>query len=186
MLDDIVKQIPMAALVAVMIMVSIGTFSWSSIKNLKVHNRTSSVVMVVTVVTTVYTHNLAAGVGAGVLLSALFFAYKVSQLLDIRSELSASGKERIYSIYGQVFFVSASKFAEAFDFKEVLDKVVIDVSHSHLWDLSSVDALDRVVLKFRREGTEVELRGMNEASKTLVLRIAKHDKPGAMAELGAH
>ncbi|MFO8027686.1 MAG: SulP family inorganic anion transporter [Opitutales bacterium] len=185
-LDDIVRQIPMAALVAVMIMVSIGTFSWSSIKNLKIHNRTSSVVMVATVVTTVYTHNLAVGVGVGVLLSALFFAYKVSQFVDIRSELSSSKKERVYSVYGQLFFVTASQFADAFDFKEVLDKVVIDVSHSHLWDLSSVNALDRVVLKFRREGTEVELRGMNEASKTLVLRIAEHDKPDAMDKLGAH
>jgi len=185
-LDDIVRQIPMAALVAVMIMVSIGTFSWSSIKNLKVHNRTSSVVMLVTVGATVFTHNLAIGVGAGVLLSALFFAYKVSQLVDIRSELDESRTRRTYSVYGQLFFVSASRFTDAFDFKEVLDKVIIDVSHSHLWDLSSVDALDRVVLKFRREGTEVELQGMNEASKTLVLRIAKHDKPGAMDELGAH
>jgi SulP family sulfate permease len=185
-LDDIVRQIPMAALVAVMIMVSIGTFSWSSIKNLKVHNRTSSVVMVVTVGATVFTHNLAIGVGAGVLLSALFFAYKVSQLVDIRSERSESSTERTYRVYGQLFFVSANQFTEAFDFKEVLKKVVIDVTHAHLWDLSSVDALDRVVLKFRREGTEVELRGMNEASKTLVLRIAKHDKPGAMDEMGAH
>lgn len=185
-LDDIVRQIPMAALVAVMIMVSIGTFSWSSIKNLKVHNRTSSVVMIATVATTVYTHNLALGVGVGVLLSALFFAYKVSQLVDIRSELSDSGKERVYKVYGQIFFVSASRFVDAFDFKEVLDKVVIDVTHSHLWDLSSVSALDRVVLKFRREGTDVELRGMNEASKTLVLRIAEHDKPGAMDKLKTH
>jgi len=185
-LDDIVKQIPMAALVAVMIMVSIGTFSWSSIKNLKVHNRTSSVVMFVTVGATVSTRNLAIGVGAGVLLSALFFAYKVSQLLDIRSELNIAGTARTYCIYGQLFFVSASRFTEAFDFREVLEKVVIDVTHSHLWDLSSVHALDRVVLKFRREGTAVELHGMNEASKTLVLRIARHDKPDGMNEQGAH
>ncbi|MFU8847950.1 MAG: SulP family inorganic anion transporter [Opitutales bacterium] len=185
-LDDIVRQIPMAALVAVMIMVSIGTFSWSSIKNLKVHNRTSSAVMFVTVVATVFSHNLAIGVGAGVLLSALFFAYKVSQLMDIRSELNEARTERTYSIYGQIFFVSANRFMDAFDFKEVLERVVIDVSQSHLWDLSSIHALDRVVLKFRREGTEVELRGMNEASKTLVLRLAQHDKPGAMDQLGAH
>lgn len=185
-LDDLVRQIPMAALVAVMIMVSIGTFSWSSIKDMRVNHRTSTTVMLVTVGTTVFTHNLAIGVGAGVLLSALFFAYKVSQLVDICSELDATKPERTYRVYGQLFFVSASRFTEAFDFKEVLDKVVIDVTHAHLWDLSSINALDRVVLKFRREGTEVELRGMNEASRTLVLRIAKHDKPGAMDELGAH
>src|SRR5690606_6508453 len=178
-------QIPMAALVAVMIMVSIGTFSWSSFKNLRVHNRTSSAVMIVTVITTVLTHNLAAGVGAGVLLSALFFAYKVSQLLDITSTLDAP-EERTYHVRGQLFFVSANSFGEAFDFREILKKVRIDVSHAHFWDLSAVSALDRVVLKFRREGAEVELVGLNEASKTLVLRIARHDKPGAMEEMGGH
>jgi len=185
-MGDLVSQIPMAALVAVMIMVSIGTFSWASIKELRVHHRTSSVVMITTVVVTVVSHNLALGVGAGVLLSALFFAYKVSQLLEIDSEISVAKTERRYIVRGQLFFVSASTFAEAFDFREVLEKVTIDVSHAHFWDLSAVNALDRVVLKFRREGTEVEIVGMNEASKTLVLKIAKHDKPGAMDELGAH
>lgn len=179
-------QIPMAALVAVMFMVSFGTFSWSSFKHLRVHARTSSTVMIATVVVTVFTHNLAAGVGAGVLLSALFFAFKVSQLLDITSTLDPSGDERTYTVRGQLFFVSASTFGDAFDFREVLTKVRIDVSHAHFWDLSAVGALDRVVLKFRREGAEVELVGLNEASKTLVLRIAKHDKPGAMEELGGH
>ena len=135
---------------------------------------------------TVFSHNLALGVGAGVLLSALFFAYKVSRLLEIDSALEVSKRERVYTIRGQLFFVSASTFAEAFDFREVLDKVRIDVSNAHFWDLSAIPALDRVVLKFRREGTEVELYGMNEASKTLVLQVGKHDKPGAMDEADAH
>jgi len=184
LMGDLVSRIPMAALVAVMIMVSIGTFSWSSIKNLRVHHRTSSIVMLVTVLTTVLSHNLAYGVGAGVLLSALFFAYKVSGQLDITSTYEVDKKERNYRVRGQLFFVSASTFAEAFDFREVLEKVTIDVSHAHFWDLSSINALDRVVLKFRREGTEVELYGMNEASQTLVLEVAKFDKPDA--ELGGH
>lgn len=183
-MGDLVSQIPMAALVAVMIMVSIGTFSWSSIKNLRVHHRTSSVVMLVTVLVTVFTHNLAYGVGAGVLLSALFFAYKVSGQLDISSSFEVDKKERVYTIRGQLFFVSASTFGDAFDFREVLEKVTIDVSQAHFWDLSSINALDRVVLKFRREGTEVELTGMNDASKTLVLEVAKFDKPEA--KLDAH
>ncbi len=183
-MGDLVSQIPMAALVAVMIMVSIGTFSWSSIKSLRIHHRTSSVVMITTVLVTVLSHNLAYGVGAGVLLSALFFAYKVSGQLDITSAFEIDKKERTYHIRGQLFFVSASSFADAFDFREVLEKVTIDVSHAHFWDLSSINALDRVVLKFRREGTEVELYGMNEASQTLVLEVAKFDKPDA--ELDAH
>jgi SulP family sulfate permease len=183
-MGDLVSQIPMAALVAVMIMVSIGTFSWSSIKNLRVHHRTSSIVMLVTVLVTVLSHNLAYGVGAGVLLSALFFAYKVSGQLDISSAFEVDKKERTYHIRGQLFFVSASTFGDAFDFREVLDKVTIDVSQAHFWDLSSINALDRVMLKFRREGTEVELYGMNEASQTLVLEVAKFDKPDA--KLDAH
>jgi SulP family sulfate permease len=185
-MGDLVSQIPMAALVAVMIMVSIGTFSWSSIKEIPTNPKTATTVMIATVATTVYTHNLAAGVGAGVLLGALFFAYKISGLVSIESERSKGSNERIYRVFGQVFFVSASRFGSAFDFKEVLDKITIDVSKAHLWDLSAVNALDRVVLKFRREGTEVVLVGMNQASETLVLKVAKFDKPGAMDELGGH
>lgn len=186
LLNDIVSKIPMAALVAVMIMVSIGTFSWASIRDIKVQHRTSSVVMLSTVGAVVLTHNLAIGVGVGVLLSALFFAYKVSRLLSFDKKLSADGKSRTYFVKGQLFFVSASKFMDAFDFREVVSHVRIDVTEAHFWDLSAIYALDRVVMKFRREGTQVELHGLNEASKTLVLKIAKHDKPGAMSDLGAH
>jgi SulP family sulfate permease len=185
-MGGLVSQIPMAALVAVMIMVSVGTFSWASIRELRIHHLTSSIVMITTVLVTIFSHNLALGVGAGVLLSALFFAYKVSRLLEIKSELAVSKTERRYTVVGQLFFVSASTFAEAFDFREVLEKVTIDVSQAHFWDLSAVNALDRVVLKFRREGTEVEIVGMNEASKTLVLQVGKHDKPGATDDPVGH
>lgn len=186
LLGDWVKQIPMAALVAVMIMVSIGTFSWQSIRDIQVNHKTSTVVMVSTVITVVFTHNLALGVGVGVLLSSLFFAYKVSRLLDIRSELSDDGETRTYLVQGQLFFVSADQFMHAFDFQEVVRQVRIDVSQAHFWDLSAVHALDRVVLKFRREGSEVELFGLNEASKTLVLKIGKHDKPEASEQTSGH
>jgi sulfate permease, SulP family len=185
-LGDWVKRIPMAALVAVMIMVSIGTFSWASFRNFKVHPKSSSLVMVSTVLVVVFTHNLALGVGVGVLLSALFFARKVSQLVAITSARSADGTTRTYAIRGQLFFASANTFSEAFDFREVIEKVKIDVSHAHLWDLTSITALDRAVMKFRREGTVVEIIGMNEASKTLVDRLAIHDKPGAMDQAPAH
>ncbi len=186
LLGDWVKQIPMAALVAVMIMVSIGTFSWASFRNFRVHPKSSSIVMVATVAVVVATHNLALGVGVGVLLSALFFARKVSQLLAITSELSADGNERTYVVRGQLFFVSANTFADAFNFREVLERVRIDVSHAHFWDLTSINALDKVVLKFRREGTTVEIVGLNEASRTIVDRLALHDKPGAMDKVAAH
>ena len=142
--------------------------------------------MIATVLTTVLSHNLAYGVGVGVLLSALFFAYKVSGQLNIQSTLEISKKERTYTVRGQLFFVSANSFAEAFDFKEVIDRVRIDVSNTHFWDLSAVHALDRVVLKFRREGTEVDLFGMNKASQTLILKVAKYDKPDTINGKNAH
>ena len=185
-LGDWVSTIPMAALVAIMIMVSIGTFSWSSIKNLRDHPRRSSVVMVATVVAVVFTHNLAIGVLLGVLLSGLFFASKVAQIFRVTSTVSADGRERSYVVEGQVFFASAERFQKSFDFKEAVEKVRIDVSRSHIWDLTGVAALDTVILKFRREGAEVEVFGMNEASETLVDKLAIHDKPGALDSLTSH
>jgi len=185
-LGPLVARIPMPALVAVMIMVSIGTFSWSSIKNLRSHPWQSSVVMLVTVLVVVSTHDLARGVVAGVILSGLFFASKVKGLFDVSSESSADGNVRIYRVTGQVFFASSDRFVDAFDFKEVVDRVVIDVSAAHFWDISAVGSLDKAILKFRREGTQVEVIGLNQASATMVDRFAVHDKPGAEAALGAH
>ncbi|KGF68061.1 sulfate transporter [Hoeflea sp. BAL378] len=185
-LGDWVAQIPMAALVAIMIMVSIGTFSWSSLKNLRTHPRSSSVVMLATVAFVVFTHNLAIGVLVGVLLSGLFFAWKIAQLFGVRSTLSADGRTRTYIVEGQLFFASVEDFMAAFDFREVLENVVIDVSRAHIWDISSVAALDMAVLKFRRDGAEVEIIGMNEASETIVDRLALHDKPGAMDKVMSH
>lgn len=185
-LGDLVTQIPMAALVAIMIMVSIGTFSWSSIKNLTTHPKSSSIVMLATVVTVVYTHNLAIGVLVGVMLSGVFFAWKIAQIFRVSSTLSDDGRHRTYVVEGQVFFASADRFSKAFDFKEVLDAVTIDVSRSHIWDISSVQALDMIILKFRREGAKVEVLGLNEASETIVDRLAIHDKPGALDKLMGH
>ncbi|MCR4287525.1 MAG: SulP family inorganic anion transporter, partial [Deltaproteobacteria bacterium] len=150
-----VRQIPMAALVAVMIMVAIGTFSWSSLVNLRTHPKSSSFVMAATVIVVVVTHDLAKGVFVGVLMSALFFARKVSRLMSISSEISEDGAERVYRVYGQVFFASAESFIAAFDFKEAVEKIRVDLTAAHFWDISAVSALDKVVLKFRREGAEV-------------------------------
>jgi len=172
-----ISQIPMAALVAVMIMVSIGTFSWQSIVDLKKHPLSSNLVMMATVAVVVSTHNLAYGVFVGVLLASLFFANKVSHFMYVTSELEATDNLRTYRVVGQVFFNSADKFSAQFDFKEALDRVVIDLSRAHFWDISAVAALDKVVIKFRREGAAVEVVGMNEASTTIVDRFGHHDKP---------
>lgn len=175
---DWVARIPMAALVAVMVMVSIGTFNWASIRHLREHPKSSSVVMLSTVAVTVGTHDLAQGVLTGVLLSGFFFAHKVGQILRISSRAEDEGRVRHYQVSGQVFFASAERFVNAFDYREVIDKVRIDVGRAHFWDITAVSALDKVVLKFRREATEVEVIGLNEASATLVDRFAVHDKDG--------
>jgi len=186
LLNPWVKQIPMPALVAVMIMVSIGTFSWASFKNLRGHYKTSSLVMITTVVMVVWTHNLALGVGIGVLLSALSFARKVAQVIRVSSTDDAATGTRNYLVQGQVFFASAQSFFDGFDFKELPANVRIDVSHAHFWDLSAVGALDKVVLKFRKAGAAVEVIGLNEASATIVDKLAVHDKPQALERLLEH
>jgi len=163
----------------VMIMVSIGTFSWESVRNLRIYPPSFSIVMIVTVIVTVSTHDLAQGVLSGVLLSGFFFAHKVGRILVIRSQSEDEGRVRTYTVLGQVFFASADRFAQSFDFKEVIDSVRIDVSRAHFWDITAVSALDKVVLKFRREGADVEVIGFNEASATMVDRFGLHDKEGA-------
>jgi SulP family sulfate permease len=121
-----------------------------------------------------------------VLLSGFFFAQKVSRVLYVGSTPEREGRERIYQVTGQVFFSSADRFIASFDYKEVIEKVVIDVSRAHFWDITAVTALDKVVLKFRREGTEVEVVGLNQASRTMIDRFAVHDKPEAVESLMGH
>ena len=180
-----VSQIPMAALVSVMIMVSIGTFSWRSISNLRTHPLSTSVVMLATVIVVVATDNLAYGVLTGVLIASLNFATKVARFMAVSSILSNT--TRTYSVKGQVFFASADRFTGHFDFREALDRVIIDVTEAHFWDITAVSALDRVVIKFRREGTDVEIRGMNEATRTIIDRFGVHDKPDEVEKLmGGH
>ncbi|OOE32637.1 sodium-independent anion transporter [Salinivibrio kushneri] len=186
-LSDWISQIPMAALVAVMIMVSIGTFSWESIVNLKSHPLSTNIVMVSTVVVVVLTHNLAIGVLVGVLLAALFFANKIGRFMVVKSEPEDNGDARTYRVVGQVFFASSDQFLSSFDFKEALERVTIDLSAAHFWDITSVSVLDKVVIKFRREGTEVNIVGMNDATATIVDKFGVHDKPEEVEKMmGGH
>ena len=175
-LSDWVSQIPMAALVAVMIMVSIGTFNWESLREFKTHPMSFNVVMLATVITTVFTHNLAYGVLVGVLLSSLFFANKIGQFLSILSELDDENNTRYYYVQGQVFFSSTTQFLNSFDTKEALDQVVIDVSQAHFWDVTAVDTLDKLVIRFQREGIDVKVVGLNSASRTIIDKFSIHDR----------
>ena len=183
-LNKWVATIPMAALVAVMIMVSIGTFNWSSLKQLKRVPRSETAVMLTTVVITILTNNLALGVIIGISLNAILFSRKLADLVYVDTVLSPSGEERTYSVAGQIFFVSVNHFLKAFNFREGIDLVRIDLSNAHLWDQSAIAAIDKVVLNFRRNGVEVNLIGLNKASAKLIDRLAIHDKPDMLKNMG--
>ncbi|MBH0154797.1 SulP family inorganic anion transporter [Fictibacillus sp. 5RED26] len=173
LLNDLLSMIPMAALVGVMIMVSIGTFDWSSLTKLHKMPRTDAAVMIVTVVTVVLTHDLSKGVLAGVILSALFFAAKISKV-EISSKVDNNNK--LYIVKGQLFFASVTDFVSQFDFSEDVELVTIDLSQSHVWDDSAVGAIDKVILKYRQNGTEVQITGLNASSQSLIKKLAIHDK----------
>jgi SulP family sulfate permease len=185
--EEQVSMIPMGVLVSVMIMVSIGTFNWASIRDLKKYPLSSNLVMLTTVTVVVWTHNLAYGVLAGVLLAALFFANRVGHFMYVASKYDETEDKRSYQVVGQVFFASAEKMLSAFDFKEAVSTVVIDLNRAHFWDITAVSALDKAVIKFRREGAEIEVRGLNEASETIIDRFGVHDKPEEIDKvLGEH
>ncbi|WP_294320558.1 SulP family inorganic anion transporter [uncultured Sphingomonas sp.] len=175
-----VGRVPMPALVAVMIMVSIGTFSWNSIANLRRHPPTSSIVMLVTVAVVVATRDLSLGVLAGVLLSGVFFAAKVQRMFAVERVEDAAGVT--YRVTGQIFFASVDRFRRAFGV-EAAGPVTIDVTAAHFWDISGVDALDKIVVRLRQQGATVTVIGYNRASADLIDRFARHDKTGV--ELGA-
>jgi len=176
--SDWVSRIPMAALVAVMIMVSIGTFHWKSFAEMKTHPKSANLIMIGTVVVTVATHDLAKGVLTGVVLTALSFARRVGAMLRMKSRDELDGT-RVYAVEGEVFFASAIQFTNSFDYLHAPAKVVIDLTHAHFWDISAVAALDRAVLKLRRHGAEVEVVGLNQASQSLVERLGAHGNADA-------
>lgn len=183
-----VGQVPMPALVAIMIMVSIGTFSWNSIPNLSKHPWQSSVVMLSTVAVVVTTHNLALGVLVGVVLSGVFFTHKVMTMFEVVRE--RDGDTAIYRAKGQIFFASVDRFQDALGPESTqpdpADHVIIDVSKAHFWDISGIGALDKVVERMRRNGRSVQVRGLNRASTDLFDKFALTDKTGVESGLAPH
>lgn len=174
-LGDLVAEIPMAALVAVMIMVSAGTFNWRSVRPtaLQTAPRTETAVMVATVAVTVFTHNLAYGVGVGVVLAAVFFARHVSGLVKVTSVVDPDNVERLYAVTGELFFASTNELVHAFHYDSVkVSRVEIDLSGARVWDTSAVAALDAVVAKFADRGISAELVGLNRHSERLHQRTS--------------
>ncbi|MFB0927788.1 MAG: SulP family inorganic anion transporter [Acidimicrobiales bacterium] len=169
-LGDVVAVIPMAALVAVMIMVSVGTFNWRSVgpDALRSIPRTETAVMFATVAVVVVTHNLAWGVGAGTLLSAVFFVRHVSHVVRVTSVVDPDNHERLYDVRGELFFASTNDLVHSFDYDAVkMERVEVDLTNARIWDTSAVAALDAVVAKFAERGIECELIGLNRHAERL-------------------
>ncbi|MEL6456586.1 MAG: SulP family inorganic anion transporter, partial [Cyanobacteria bacterium J06623_5] len=175
-LQDWVRQMPMAALVAVMIMVSIGTFRWSSFKNIRRVPRSEVIVMLTTMFVIIFTRNFALGVATGIILSTVFFSRKVAKLVFFDKTLSEDGAHRTYNVSGQIFFLSRDEFSASFNFAEPVEQVTINLSNAHIWDQGAVEVLDKTVQKFRRQGVEVTVVGLNEASSTLLNRLSTEEE----------
>ncbi|WP_147804428.1 SulP family inorganic anion transporter [Alkalicoccus halolimnae] len=179
LMNNLVLQIPMAALAGVMIMVSIGTFDWSSLRNLHKLPRTDAIVMVVVVSTVVYTHDLAIGVFTGIILSAIFFAWKLSKI-NVEEHFDVKARTLTYEVHGQLFFASVQDFVEDLDFEADVKKVVLDLSNAHLWDDSAAGAIDKIEHKYEQRRVDVEVTGLDRGSRELM------DKIGGLSKASGH
>ncbi len=184
-LNNFLVQIPMAALVGVMVMVSIGTFDWSSLKALHKTPITDTIVMIATVVTVLMTHDLSKGVLVGIILSAIFFASKISKV-KVSTLGSEGSHKKIYRVSGQLFFASVTDFVESFNYNENVKEVNLDLTQAHLWDDSAVGAIDKVVIKYHQNGVKVNLIGLNKESNKLIDKLAVHNKPGGLEKVVGH
>ncbi|WP_409304484.1 SulP family inorganic anion transporter [Peribacillus sp. SCS-155] len=173
-LNGVLVKIPMAALVGVMIMVSIGTFDWSSLTKIHLAPKSDSIVMIVTVIIVINTHDLSKGVIAGVLLSMVFFAVKLSKV-SIQKKVDESSKTAYYHVNGPLFFASVDSFVSKFDFREAPESIILNLSHSHVWDDSAVAAIDKVVTKYKEHGKTVQVVGLNKDSSSLIDKLSVHD-----------
>ncbi|MBT2285308.1 SulP family inorganic anion transporter [Paenibacillus polymyxa] len=180
-LGDLVVQIPMPVLVGIMIMVSIGTFDWSSFAYLRKAPKTDAAVMLVTVIIVVATHDLSKGVIAGVILSAIFFVAKISHI-EVRKRQDKA--KTVFEVEGQLFFASVDGFVDAFDFSVRDTDIVVDFSNAHIWDDSAVGAIDKVVIKYRENDNKVMIKGLNSSSKKIVDKLAIYNDVNAT--LSAH
>ncbi|KKK36270.1 sulfate transporter [Mesobacillus campisalis] len=185
LLNNFLVQIPMAALVGVMIMVSIGTFDWSYLRRLHKVPVTDTIVMLATVATVLATHDLSKGVLVGIILSAIFFAAKISKV-KVATVASGQPAKKVYGVTGQLFFASVTDFLESFNYSEPVKEVTLDLTYAHLWDDSAVNAIDKVVMKYHQNGVNVNLIGLNKDSSTLVEKLSVHNKPGALGKAVGH
>jgi SulP family sulfate permease len=173
---DVVALIPMAALVAVMIMVSVGTLDWHSIhpRTLRRMPKSETLVMFSTVAVVVATHNLAIGVVAGVLVAMVLFARRVAHLTHVQDVAVLDEDTHVYKVTGELFFATSNDLYHQFDYVGAPQNVVIDLSEAHIWDASTVAALDSITRKFESKGKNVSIVGLNEASAAMHGRLSGH------------
>lgn len=183
LLSQIVVQIPVIALASVMVVVSVSTFNWDSIKRFTLVPKTDSIVMLTTVIIVLLTHNLAYGVIAGIILSAIFFVAMISDINVHKLQIDSLPK---YEVRGQLFFASTLKFVESFDYTLEVECIDIDLSKVKIWDESAVNAIDKVVIKFHKNGTKVNLTGMSTSCLELINKIGVHNKPGGLEQMSGH
>ncbi|MFA5608388.1 MAG: SulP family inorganic anion transporter [Leucobacter sp.] len=176
LLGDVVAVIPMAALVAVMIMVSVGTFDWHSIKlsTLRRMPKSETAVMVITVAVVVATSNLAIGVIVGVFVASVMFVRRVAHLVNVKREVSDDGGETVarYTVEGQLLFASSNDLTTLFEYTEDPARIVIDLTRSNIWDASTVAALDTIVSKYEDHRKSVEIVGMNKFTDEFHTRLS--------------
>lgn len=161
-------------------MVSINTFDWRSLVGIRRAPLTDTIVMVSTVGVVLATSNLALGVLVGVLLSLIFFARKIAKVVTVTSRLDGDGT-RIYRVSGQLFFVSSEQFLASFDTSEKVDEVVVDLEHAHLWDITAIEAIDKMIQRFRQNDTRVTLVDLNDQSAALAKRLSQEWQPTGSA-----
>src|SRR5690606_18401956 len=174
-LGDVLRVIPMAALVAVMVMVSVNTFDWRSLRRMRSQPLTETIIMIATVGVVVATSNLALGVILGILLASVFFARKVAQQTRVRTTYDETSRTRTYVIEGQVFFVSTEAFMDAIDTKESPDRLILDFSGANIWDATAVQAIEDLTRRFEAKGTEVELIGVDTREQALLRQLRTGD-----------
>jgi len=175
-LGDLVVQIPMPVLVGIMIMVSVGTFDWSSFSYLRKAPKSDVVVMLSTVITVVATHDLSKGVILGIILSALFFVAKISKIEVIKQQ---EDQNITFNINGPLFFAAVEGFIQSFDFTTKDSNIIIDFSNAHIWDGSAVGAIDKVVIKYSENNNKVTIQGLNPSSRKLIDRLGVYNNPNA-------
>ena len=174
LLNELVVKIPVVALASVMIVVSITTFNFGSLKRIKCVPKSDTLIMVSTVIVVLLTHNLAYGVIVGIIISALVFASKTSEI-DIQKKIQNTSAK--FEVKGPLFFASTTTFIESFDYNEDITNVEIDFTHAKICDESAVAAIDKVVIKYKNHGVVINLVGLSKSCLELLDKVATHDKP---------